>query len=198
MSAVRTLTLADAAWPRAGWLVNLQLVVAASALTAVAAQIVVPVPWSPVPITAQTFAVLLCGALLGPRRAFAAQALYLLEGACGVPVFAAGTFGPAILAGPTGGYLVAFPFAAALTGALAARGWDRRFVPMLAAMLAGSAVILVLGLSWLARFVPAPGLPAAGLLPFLPGDLVKAALAALALPAVWRGIGSGSARPSRG
>jgi len=186
MSSVRTLTLADVALPRAGLLPNALLILGASAVTALAAQIAIPVPWSPVPITGQTFAVLLSGAVLGARRAFLAQALYLAEGSIGFPVFAAGSAGLSTLAGPTGGYLVAFPFAAALTGALAERGWDRRFATMLAAMLLGSVVIFAAGLIQLSRFMPAAQLPAAGLLPFVPGDLVKATLAALAFPAAWR------------
>src|SRR5260221_3902720 len=171
MSAVRTLTLADAAWPRAGTLLNLLLIVAASALTATAAQVAIPVPWSPVPITGQTFAVLLSGALLGPRRAFLAQALYLAEGACGLPVFAGGAAGLATFAGPTGGYLAAFPFAPALTGFLAARGWDRSVPAMAAAMLLGSVLIFVSGLAWLSRFVPGSSLLSAGLVPLLPPHL---------------------------
>jgi len=143
-------------------------------------------PIGPVPITAQTFAVLLSGAVLGARRAFLAQALYLAEGAMGLPVFAGGSAGALVFAGPTAGYLAAFPLAAALTGTLAERGWDRRFFPMLVAILLGSGTILALGLAGLARFVPARGLLEAGLLPFLPGDLVKASLAALAFPAAWR------------
>lgn len=186
MSSVRTLTLADLAMPRAGALEQCMLVLAASLVTALAAQVAVPVPWSPVPITGQTFAVLLCGAALGARRAFFAQVLYLAEGALGLPVFAAGASGALTFAGPTGGYLVAFPFAAALTGALAERGWDRRFATMLAAMLLGSAAIFAGGLVQLAHFVPRDQLLVAGLLPFLPGDLVKSALAALAFPAAWR------------
>jgi biotin transport system substrate-specific component len=186
MSMVRTLTLADVAMPRAGLVRNALLVVAASVVTALAARIAIPVPWSPVPLTGQTFAVLLSGAVLGARRAFLAQALYLAEGALGLPVFAGGAAGFAIFAGPTGGYLLAFPFAAAVTGALAERGWDRRFVTMLAAMLLGSTVIFALGLIQLARFVPPGQLLAAGLLPFVPGDLVKSALAALAFPFAWR------------
>jgi biotin transport system substrate-specific component len=186
MSAVRTLTLADAALPRAGALSNLALIVGASLVTALAAQIEFRVPWSPVPITGQTFAVLLAGAVLGARRAFLAQLLYLAEGASGVPVFAGGAFGLVKFAGPTGGYLLAFPFAAAVTGALAERGWDRHFVTMLASMLLGSVVIFASGLAVLSRFVPAEQLLAAGLWPFLPGDLIKSSLAALAFPAAWR------------
>ena len=186
MSAVRTMTLADAAVPRAGALSNLALIVGASLVTALAAQLEFRVPWSPVPITGQTFAVLLSGAVLGARRAFLAQLLYLVEGACGLPVFAGGAFGLVKFAGPTGGYLLAFPFAAAVTGALAERGWDRHFFTMLAAMLLGSSVIFASGLAVLSRFVPADQLLGAGLLPFLPGDLIKSSLAALAFPAAWR------------
>jgi len=189
MPAVRALTLADVALPRAGALHNALLILGASVVTALAAQIAIPVPWSPVPITGQTWAVLLSGAVLGTRRAFLAQALYLLEGAAGMPVFAGLSAGIGVLAGPTAGYLIAFPFAAALTGALAERGWDRRFVTMVAAMLIGSVVIFTLGLANLSRFLPGEQLLAAGLLPFVPGDLIKSALAALVFPSVWRGVG---------
>lgn len=190
MSAARTLTLADIAVPRAGALQNLLLIAAASLVTAAAAQLELRLPWTPVPVTGQTFAVLLCGAVLGARRAFLAQLLYLAEGAAGLPVFAGGAGGVLAFAGPSGGYLAAFPIAAAVTGALAQRGWDRHFASMVAAMLLGSVAIFALGLAWLSRFLPAEGLLAAGLLPFLPGDLVKSSLAALAFPAAWRWIGA--------
>lgn len=185
MSAARSLTLADVAMPRAGWIVNTLLVVAASLVTAAAAQVEFRLPWTPVPVTGQTFAVLLCGAVLGARRAFLAQMLYLCEGGMGLPVFSGGAAGFAYMVGPTGGYLMAFPFAAAVTGALAERGWDKHFVTMFAAMLLGSAVIFGLGLAQLSRFVPAEQLLNAGLLPFVPGDLVKSSLSALAFPATW-------------
>jgi biotin transport system substrate-specific component len=186
MPAVRTLTLADVAWPRAGLFRDTLLVVGASLATALAARIAVPLPWSPVPITGQTFAVLLSGAVLGARRGFAAQLLYLAQGALGLPVFAGGGAGLASLVGPSGGYLLAFPLAAAVTGLLAERGWDRRFATTFLALLAGSAVVFALGLAWLARFVPAQHLLATGLWPFVPGDLIKSALAAVAFPAAWR------------
>ena len=182
----RTMTLVDLALPRSSALTSVLLIVGASIATSLAAQVAIPVPWSPVPITGQTFAVLLSGAVLGARRAFLAQALYLAEGALGLPVFAGGAAGAAVLAGTTAGYLVAFPLAAALTGALAERGWDRRFGTMMAAMLLGSLPIFALGLAVLSRFIPAGGLLAAGLFPFIPGDLIKATLAALAFPAAWR------------
>lgn len=186
MYTARSLTLADVALPRAGVRSNALLIVGASLLTALAAQLTVPVPWSPVPVTGQTFAVLLSGAVLGMRRGFLAQALYLAEGAIGLPVFAAGGAGIATFAGPTGGYLLAFPIAAAVTGTLAEHGWDRHFFSMMAAMLIGSGVVFTLGLTVLAAFLPAPQLLAAGLLPFIPGDLIKSALAALVFPAAWR------------
>lgn len=182
----RTLTLADAALPRAGVLQNAALVVLASLLTAAAAQAEIRLPWTPVPITGQTFAVLLSGVVLGARRAFLAQMLYLLEGACGLPFFAGGAGGALVMAGPTGGYLVAFPFAALVTGMLAERAWDRRPVTMFAAMLLGSTVIFAAGLAQLSRFVPAGQLVATGLAPFVAGDVVKSALAALAFPAAWK------------
>ena len=189
MSSTRSMTLADAALPRTGAARDILLVALASVATAVAAQVAVHLPWTPVPLTGQTFAVLLSGAVLGWRRAFLAQALYLLEGACGLPVFAGGAAGAHLLAGPTGGYLVAFPFAAALTGFLAERRWDRGFLSMLAALLLGSAVIFGLGLYRLSLFLPGSQVLAAGLYPFLPGDLIKSALAALAFPAAWRWAG---------
>jgi biotin transport system substrate-specific component len=188
----RSLTLADAAMPHAGVLQNALLVVLASLLTAAAAQAEIRLPWTPVPITGQTFAVLLSGVVLGSRRAFLAQMLYLLEGACGLPFFSGGAAGFAVMAGPTGGYLVAFPFAALVTGLLAERAWDRRPLTMFAAMLLGSTVIFALGLAQLSRFVPAGSLLATGLAPFVAGDVVKSALAAAVFPAAWkfaRGLG---------
>jgi len=190
MRPARSLTLADVAVSRSSAYRDAALVAGASVVTALAAQVAVPLPWTPVPLTGQTFAVLLTGAVLGARRAFLAQLLYIAEGALGLPVFAAGAAGLAKLAGPTGGYLLAFPFAAAVVGLLCERGWDRRFRTMLAAMLLGSTVIFALGLLQLSRFVPAPALFAQGLLPFVPGDLAKSALAALAFPAVWRRVGA--------
>lgn len=182
----RTLTLADAALPRTGVLQNAALVVLASLLTAAAAQLEIRLPWTPVPISGQTFAVLLSGVVLGARRAFLAQMLYLLEGACGLPFFAGGAAGPLVMAGPTGGYLIAFPFAALVTGSLAERAWDRRPVTMFLAMLLGSAVIFAVGLAQLSRFVPADRLVASGLAPFVAGDIVKSALAAFAFPFAWK------------
>jgi len=113
-------------------------------------------------------------------------ALYLAQGACGLPVFAGGAGGAQALLGPSGGYLLAFPFAALIAGLLGARGWDRRPLTMFAAMLFGSAVILALGAAQLARFVPAGTALAAGVTPFVFGDLLKAAVAAGLCPVAWK------------
>ena len=195
MPSVRVMTLADAALPRAGVPASVAWILGAGVVTALMAQIAIPLPWSPVPITGQTFAVLLSGAVLGARRGFIAQTLYLGAGVAGLPVFAGGAFGPAPLVGPTAGYLLAFPFAAAVTGALAERGWDRRFATMFCAMLLGSATIFATGLLLLSRFVPASQLLAAGLRPFVPGDLIKSGLAAIAFPAAWRAVSRSTGRP---
>lgn len=161
------------------------LVVAGSGLIGLGAQLKVPLPFSPVPVTGQTFAVLLVAAALG-RLGLASVLLYLVEGAIGLPVFAGGASGIAYLTGPTGGFLIGFALAAAIVGSAAERGWDRRLATSVAAMLLGEVAIYACGLAWLARFpLPVPLLQA-GLIPFIPGDLVKLALAALALPAAWR------------
>jgi len=188
MSLSRTLTLADVAAPRAHLLMQVTLVVLASLVTALAAQVEIRLPWTPVPITGQSFAVLLSGVVLGARRAFLAQMLYLLEGCAGLPVFSGGAAGFLHLVGPSGGYLVGFPFAALATGLLAERAWDRKPLTMFATMLAGSAVIFALGLAQLARFMPLDQVLQAGLLPFLPGDLIKSGIAAGVFPLVWRGV----------
>lgn len=162
------------------------LVVGFSLLTAAAAQVVVPLPFTPVPLTGQTFAVLLTGALLGPRLGALAMLAYLVEGAAGLPFFRGGASGVAHFSGATAGYLLAFPAAAYVTGYLAERGWDRRFVTAAAAMLLGSFVILACGWAWLAlMFKGATEAFWLGVAPFLPGDVVKIALSAAALPAGW-------------
>lgn len=178
------LTIADAALPgsRAFWKDSL-LVASAALLTAVSAQ--VAVPWFPVPMTGQTFAVLLTGAALGWKRGLVGQMTYLAMGAFGLPVFAEGMNAVAF-AGPTGGYLMAFPMAAAVTGFLSERGWDRKFFTMILSMILGLLVIYSVGLIGLTRFVPASDLLAKGMLPFLFGDLAKILAAGLLMPAAWK------------
>ena len=160
-------------------------------LTAGAAQFTMPLPFTAVPFTFGPMAVLLTGAALGSRLGFMAQALYLAAGAAGLSVFTpSATLPPGALRllGPTGGYLIAYPVAAFVTGFLAERGWDRRYLTSLAAMLVGLASILFSGVIWLAA-VYTRSLPAAvaqGFAPFVLADLVKCAAAAAILPQAWR------------
>ncbi|MGH7680544.1 MAG: biotin transporter BioY [Candidatus Eiseniibacteriota bacterium] len=171
---------------------HLALVLLGSALIALSARVAVPLPFSPVPITGQTFAVLLVGAALGRWRGAAAVMAYLAEGAAGLPVFAGVHTGPAALVGPTGGYLFGFVPAAWFCGALAERGWDRTVPGTIAAMVLGNVVIFAIALPWLARFTGASNVWALGFWPFIPGDIVKIALAAAALPLAWKWVGSRS------
>ena len=179
-------TLVGAVAAPVGWTRAAILVVGFSLLTAAAAQVVVPLPFTPVPLTGQTFAVLLTGALLGRRLGTLAMLAYLLEGAAGLPFFRGGAGGVAHFSGATAGYLLAFPAAAYVAGALAERGWDRRFMTAAAAMALGSLVILACGWAWLAlMFKGGAEAFRLGVVPFLPGDVVKVALAAAALPSGW-------------
>ena len=167
---------------------DIALVVGGALLTAVCAQISIPVPGSPVPVTGQTFAVMLCGAGLGAVRGSAAMALYWLLGMIGLPFYADGEGGIHAAFGATGGYLVGFIVAALLIGWLAQRQWDRRFNSAVAAMLTGSVVIYAFGLPWLAHTANL-GLEEtleAGLYPFVVGDLLKLYLAGMLLPAAWK------------
>src|ERR671916_666329 len=147
-------TLTGAVLAPLNWVRQFALVVAFSLLTALAAQIAIPTPWSDVPITGQTFAVLLTGALLGSRLGALAMIAYLIEGASGLPFFAAGGSGLARLTvSPWAGYLWAYPVAAFVTGWLAERGWDRRYLKAAAAMGLGSIVILFGGMIWRLGFM---------------------------------------------
>lgn len=180
---------ADLARPtdrRLARLFDLGMIVAGSAAVGLAAQLEVRLPFTPVPMTGQPFAVLLVGALLGARRGALAMLAYLGEGALGLPVFSGGAAGVAKLLGPTGGYLLGFVPAAFVTGFLAERGWDRRVLTTWAAMALGSTMIFLCGVPWLARFVGWEAALPAGLYPFVVGDVIKQVLAALALPGAWK------------
>lgn len=182
-------TLAEQVFPADRSLVrNALLAIAGSLLLWASAKL--QVPFYPVPMTMQTLVVLLIGVAYGGRLGAATIALYLAEGALGLPVFA-GTpekgMGLAYMAGPTGGYLAGYVAAAAACGALARMGWDRRVATTILAMLVGNGLIYVFGLAWLGAVVgwDKPVL-AWGLTPFVLGDLVKLALAAAILPMVWK------------
>jgi biotin transporter BioY len=178
-------TLIGAALAPLDWTRSVSLAVAFSLLTALAAQIVIPV--GPVPITAQTFAVLLTGALLGSRLGAMAMIFYLIEGAAGLPFFYGGHGGLGHLFGPTGGYLVAFPAAAFVTGAFAENGWDKRFLTSVVAMAVGSIIIILTGWAWFSIVMQTSPTTAfqISVVKFIPGDIVKILLAAAALPAGW-------------
>ncbi|WP_255951742.1 biotin transporter BioY [Streptomyces odontomachi] len=161
------------------------LVVGGAALTGLAAQLAVPVPGSPVPVTGQTFAALLVGTALGPGRGLLSLAVYALVGMAGMPWFAGGQAGPG---GASFGYVLGMLLAAGLTGALARRGGDRSVLRTAGTMVAGSVVIYAVGVPYLAvaTGMSATQAVAAGLTPFLIGDAVKAVLAMGALPGAWR------------
>ena len=182
------LTLTDYIWPRVGiWqrdaLRDVVLVVGAAILLALTAQIRIPLPNTPIPITGQTFGVLLAGACLGSNRGVAAALVYVVAGGSGIPVFANWGHGlPWNLA--SGGYIIGFLPAAYLVGWLAERGWDRG--PwLIVAMLLGNVVLYLPGLYQLSFFVPHDKVLAFGLYPFIPGDLIKLYMASLALPVAW-------------
>jgi biotin transport system substrate-specific component len=166
-------------------------------LTAIAAQISVPLPFTPVPFTFQPMVVLVGAAALGSRLGTASQILYLALGIAGVPVFAASPLlpqGVARLLGPTGGYLMSYPLAAFVAGSLAERGFDRRYVTAVLAMVCGLAIVFAGGILWLSVGAqPARGFSAAlatGFTPFILPDLAKLLVAAAVMPGLWRATGS--------
>lgn len=178
--------LIDSVWTSDGLARDLTLVAAGSLLIAAAAQLKVFLPFTPVPVTGQTFAVLLIAALYGARRGAATAMTYVALGLMGLPVFSAAPPGPAALVSPTAGYLAGFIAAAWVTGSLSERGWDRRPWTAALAMAIGSGVIFACGLLWLGRFTGWSNVLQTGLFPFIPGDLLKIGLATLVLPTGWK------------
>jgi biotin transport system substrate-specific component len=187
-----TLAATIAAKPRerSSVMTDATLVVLGSLIVAGLAQVSVHLGFTPVPVTGQTLGVLLVGGALGAWRGAAALLLYLLEGALGAPFFASGTHGVSLLkaSSVTGGYLWGFVIAAIVTGWLAQRRWDRGFVSALGTFVIGEAIILTFGVTWLAHALSVPGQKALelGLYPFVVGDVLKVAIAAVVLPAAWR------------
>lgn len=169
-------------------LVQVLLVVAGAVAIGISAQVVIPLPFTPVPITGQTFAVLLGAAALGPIRALASSSLYLLLGLVGLPWFAGGTGGIKVVSSPSFGYLLGFLAASLLVGSLASKGLDRSLIGTLAIMIAGNAVIYLFGVGYLAvdLHISIVKAMALGMTPFLVGDLAKAILADILLPGSWR------------
>lgn len=159
--------------PHRTMVINSLLVVGASLVTALSAQIVILLPFTPVPITGQTAAVLLSGGLLGARLGFASQLLYLFAGAIGLPFFADGAGGYSILLGPTAGYLVGFPIASFIVGYLVNKGWNKSILKTWLTMVIAETTIFLPGLLVLSLFIPTSDIIGKGLLPFLPGALIK-------------------------
>lgn len=181
-------TLSNRFLPRAaGWLRDVILIVLGALFVAALAQIEIPLPFTPVPVTGQTFGVLLVGAALGSKRGAASLASYLALGTFGLPFFAGGTHGPDILIGATGGYLIGFVIAAYVIGLLAERGLERNMRTSIIPFLIGTIIIYVCGVTWLTVFLGSFSKAlVAGLLPFLVGDAIKLVAASLALPAAWK------------
>lgn len=172
------------------WVSDIALVVAGTALVAVLAQVAIPL-W-PVPVTGQTLAVLLVGAGLGAARGAASLSLYALLGAVGLPIYSDASSGWSVLLGPTGGYIIGFIASAAIVGWAAERSWDRGWYKPIITFIGGSLVVFAFGLPWLAVSLGQLGLPndlqsvlIAGFYPFIIGGLIKAAIAAALLPALW-------------
>jgi biotin transport system substrate-specific component len=171
--------LADRVYSGEGFVADALRIVAANILLALCAHIAIPLPWTPVPITGQTFGVLLVAVLLGSRRGSLVLVLYLLEGLAGLPVFQPyGIPGPARILGPTAGYLLAYPPAAFLTGWMVERGASNSVVRLVGALVSGEFIIFLGGCSWLAAGIGLGGYAALvqGALPFLPGEIIKVAL----------------------
>ncbi len=187
--AAPRITLVDRVIARS-WATDIALVVAGAALVAVLAQVAVPL-W-PVPVTGQTLAVLLVGASLGAARGAASLSLYALLGALGLPIYSDASSGWSVLLGPTGGYIIGFIASAAIVGWAAERSWDRGWYKPIITFIGGSLVVFAFGLPWLAVALGQLGLPndlqsvlMAGFYPFITGGVIKAAIAAALLPALW-------------
>lgn len=184
--AAPRLVLVDRVFPRTVAL-DIVLVVAGAALTALLAQVAVPL--YPVPITGQTLAVLLVGASLGAARGALSLTLYAVLGIVGLPVFSDFAGGPEVILGPTGGYILGFIASAALVGWLSERAWERQVLKALATFAAGTLVVFAVGLPWLAISLGLDLMQtlSAGLFPFLIGGAIKAVIAAGLLPLAWWG-----------
>ena len=175
-------------WAAKSTVRNAVLVVGLTAVTALSAQVSIPLPFTPVPLTLQTFAVLAGAAALGAERAVLAQVLYLVLAVAGAPVLAGGASGGATVVGATGGYLIGFVVASYVVGKIAERGATRKISATVLAYVAGSAVIYTLGAIWLAYSTSnsISWAIANGVVPFLIGDAIKAVAAGAVLPAAWK------------
>lgn len=196
-SADRGLTIADFFVPvEVGERLNsrvrdLVLVLTGALFIYLTSRVAIPIPGNPIPITGQTFGVLLVGGALGLRRGFFAVSLYVLLGVIGLPFFAESKGGLSVIWGASGGYLIGFVAMGAIVGRLAELGWDRKFVGALGAMLVGSVVLYAIALPWLKNVTGMSWQETiqTGLVPFLLGDALKAVLAAVLFPVAWWVVG---------
>jgi biotin transport system substrate-specific component len=181
-------TIYTRTFPRAAaWLRDVILILLGALFVAALAQVEIPLPFTPVPITGQTFGVLLVGTALGSKRGAASLVSYLAMGMFGLPFFAGGAHGLDIVLGATGGYLIGFVVAAYVIGLLAERGLERSVRTSLVPFLIGTLIIYACGVAWLTVLLGSFSKAlAAGLIPFLVGDAIKLVAASLALPAAWK------------
>jgi biotin transport system substrate-specific component len=191
-------TIYSRTFPRAaGWLRELVLITTGVLLLAALAQVEIVLPFTPVPITGQTFGVLLIGAAYGSKRGAATMLAYIAAGALGLPFFSGGGSGLRILTGATAGYLAGFVIAGYVIGLLSERGLERSVRTSLIPFLAGTLIIYVFGVAWLSHIVGGPAKAVSlGVLPFLIGDGIKLAAASLVLPAAWRLMGAPASETS--
>jgi biotin transport system substrate-specific component len=188
MSISSTATLRGALITRSTVSTKIALVVGGTAFLALMAQIAVPVPGSPVPVTGQTLGALLLGSAYGASLGFTTFATYLLVGFIGAPVFASGAHGLSRITGATGGYLVGMLLASLITGYLAGRKWDQKIFTVIPTMLIGDLVIFSAGLFWLHHSLHATWATTFkfGFTPFIVGEVIKIAIASTAMPTLWR------------
>ena len=188
MSISSTATLRGALITRSTVSTKIALVVGGTAFLALMAQIAVPVPGSPVPVTGQTLGALLLGSAYGASLGFTTFATYLLVGFIGAPVFASGAHGLSRITGATGGYLVGMLLASLITGYLAGRKWDQKIFTVIPTMLIGDLVIFSAGLFWLHHSLHATWVTTFkfGFTPFIVGEVIKIAIASTAMPTLWR------------
>lgn len=186
-----SISLSNAVLPRSGAFTKTLLVTGGALFLALLAQVAIPVPGSPVPVTGQTLGVLLLATAYGANMGAATFALYLLIGIAGAPVFANQGHGLERLVGPTGGYLIGMLLAAWVLGSLAGRKWDQRLISALTTMFIGNLIIFTFGLIWLKSYTGKDWAWTinAGLTPFIFGEILKIAIAGTALPTVWKVVG---------
>ena len=176
------------AWAKKSVLKNIALVFGLTAFTAMCAQVSIPLGFTPVPLTLQTFAVLAGAAALGAERAVIAQVLYVVLAIAGVPVLAGGSSGTDAVVGATGGYILGFVVSSFVVGRIAERGATTRVPSTVVAYIAGTAVVYALGVTWLSAVthMSLRESVVAGMIPFLVGDAIKAVAAGISLPSLWK------------